>query len=597
MVINTDDVITDRVHMQDVADSMTLSSAAWTARGLNMISFINVLNSKLISTAVLLNALKDTVPGVIAVGNIQLPLATACCGVPIIGTACCFYASLVTFQLSTLGPVKGALETIANSLSKCPSGLLWKVMNATNIAARAVKESFTTIGIVEGVAMAKANGATFGLVLNGKMLGAPDRDSLSLPVTDVDFDAFCPFVKNGGSGFKMAGYKCGTGPFKLGKDRVMKTVLLPYTNLFAHPIFYGMATAHFSQIGCTGDPSDKDQKISVKLKDLAECKTEESVAKWSHMYSRTAPIEEGGYDVDDFTDWRPLKDTGATQPDDVPDISSIGNIDDIAGRVSSVKPFNPGVAYQFLQENLEQSVGGLREAACGFSEYPFYQNLFIFDDDQRGSLHYSCGIKLACKRIDQWTEFTWFSSDHVKNGPKSLGGYFIRVGKKRIAPKSEDEANQNEVPLFVYIVETVTLADAGEKELSQEEFQDYLKENGEEGANDPSQSSSNCTKPRPYVLDDGDQEDFQKKLRFIGVAYRDIQQDQPFWSGFFNTPPKVLTAYAQAQVYNHLEEDTFTQDWRVRLEQASLLTDVIKELPGGGLSDEAAKFVSVINNH
>ncbi|HEX5764119.1 MAG TPA: pilus assembly protein TadG-related protein, partial [Woeseiaceae bacterium] len=82
MVINTNDVVTERVHMQDVADATVLSAASWTARGLNTISFVNVLNTKLISTAVLLNALADSIPVMEAVGQIQQAIFSGCSGVP-----------------------------------------------------------------------------------------------------------------------------------------------------------------------------------------------------------------------------------------------------------------------------------------------------------------------------------------------------------------------------------------------------------------------------------------------------------------------------------------------------------------------------------
>ena len=140
MVINTDDVITDRVHMQDIADATALSSAAWTARGLNMISFINVLNTKLISTAVLLNALADTLPAVEVVGYIQQGIATACCGVPIIGTGCCIYAGILKVQLAFLKPLRQTVIKLATKLSRCKK-ILWQTMTALNTAAQVVKES------------------------------------------------------------------------------------------------------------------------------------------------------------------------------------------------------------------------------------------------------------------------------------------------------------------------------------------------------------------------------------------------------------------------------------------------------------------------
>jgi len=589
MVINTDDIVTERVYMQDVADATALSAAAWTARGLNMISFINVLNSKLISTAVLLNALADTIPAVEAVGNIQQGIATGCCGVPIIGTACCIYAGIVKVQLIALKALRTAVENMAKTLSRCNKAL-WKTMTALNTAAQGVKETFTVIGIAEGYSIAEDNGADFGFVVNGNMLGQGDSNLLSLPVEPADFSTFCPFVKNGGSGYKMAGYKCDKGPFKLGKDRIMKTILIPFTNLFAHPIFLGMSAAHFGQVGCTADPSENSD-IKVTLKSHAECRKFDEEARWSHIWSRTAPIEEGGYTSDDFAPWKPLNEVSSDDDDsdlfeDIPDISSLGDAS------ADASPFTPGRAYQFLEKSTELKLNS-PQVDCNGERYPLYRKPIAgFDSDQPGQVECGFGFQ-ECKRIDDWSEFTWYSSSGSKIDPeKRVGGYFMRVGRATIEPE-----NENEVTKYRYIVETVSLVDAGTTEMDQEEFKKYLEENkkGDGKKADPSDSSSCGNKPEPFVLNKGttakDEEKFQNKLRFIGVVYRNIEQDQPFWSGYFKEPPKVLAAYAQAQVYNHLAEDTFTQDWRVRLEQASLLEGAVEKISGSVIN------VGEVNNH
>lgn len=80
----------------------------------------------------------------------------------------------------------------------------------------------------------------------------------------------------------------------------------------------------------------------------------------------------------------------------------------------------------------------------------------------------------------------------------------------------------------------------------------------------PSPSGSCDDKPQPFLLrNDPD------ALRFLAVAYRPNRRI--FFTGSFLEEPPELVAYAQVEVYNGVSEDTFTQDWRVRLERASLL--------------------------
>ncbi|HNP34696.1 MAG TPA: hypothetical protein PKK10_02480 [Woeseiaceae bacterium] len=605
MVINTDDIITDRVHMQDVADTTAISSAAWTARGLNMISFINVLNTKLISTAVLLNALADTIPVVKTVAQVQLAIFNACSGVPFVGAFCAAMAVVVNIQLNVLNPLQTAVDKLANALSRCDKGGgLWKVMKGLEVAATAVSKTFTFIGIAESIDMAKANGADFGLVVNGNMMSLDDaKDALFLPVKQEKFPAHCPFVKNGGSGYKMAGYECGTGPYKLGKNRIMGTILVPFVNLFAHPIFLGMSASHFSQVGCTNDPGEANNKFPVTLKDHNECQKYDAEAKWNHTYSRTRPLTESNLGSDDFAPWKPLNKStsGGGDDEDIPDLGGIGdiNVDEENKDQTEKQNFPMGKHYSDLRPASETSVIDDIDIPCNGMVYPNYQPpAFGFGSDMPGSILCVPGGLLGnCKRIDEWGQFTWYSATHQKNGPKTVGGYFMRVGSRKIEPDDE-----NQPATYVYIVETVSMIGAGEKEMSQKEFEKYLEDSsGQDVDTEASKSSSKCDKPEPYVLDKGDnEEDFQNKLRFMSVVYRDIQNDRPFWSNYFENPPKVLVAYSQAQVYNHLAEDTFTQDWRVRLERASLLETLLSDKNKSGTLGELgtfANFIGKINNH
>lgn len=605
MVINTDEIVTDRVLMQDVADTTAISSAAWTARGLNMISFINVLNTKLISTAVLLNALADTIPVVKTVAQVQLAIFNACSGVPFVGAFCAAMAVVVNVQLNVLNPLDTAVSKLADSLSRCDKGgALWKLMKGLEAAATVVSKTFTAIGIAESIDMAKANGADFGLVVNGNMMSLEDAQSaLFLPVKQDPFNAHCPFVKNGGSGYKMAGYDCGEGPYKLGKDRIMGTILVPFANLFAHPIFLGMAASHITQAGCTADPGDANNKFPVTLKDHLECQKYDAEAKWNHMYQLTNPLLESDLNSDDFSPWKPFKETGEGADDeDIPDTSGLGdiNVDPDAGDSTDLQDFEMGEHYGDIRPNSETSVIDDIDIPCNGMVYPNYTPPASgFNSTQPGSILCIPSGLNACDRIDQWSQFTWYSGSHQKNGPKTVGGYFMRVGKREIQPDNEDDPVR-----YVYIVETVSMVGAGEKEMSQKDFEKYLEESGGQDVDtEASSSSSGCDKPEPWVLDKGDsqqdQEEFENKLRFIGVVYRDISEDRPFWSNYFSEPPEALVAYAQAQVYNHLSEDTFTQDWRVRLERAGLLEELLGSQKGQGLGSLGSfgDIIGTVNNH
>jgi hypothetical protein len=409
----------------------------------------------------------------------------------------------------------------------------------------------------------------------------------------------------------MAGYTCGEGPFKLGKKRIMATVLVPFTNLFAHPVFIGMSAQHFSQIGCKADPDSKNSSFKVTLKDLNECRKYSATAMWSHLYSRTSPLLEGNLGVEDFAPWKPKsKQKGEKDEGDALDREEIEgqlgniNIDEEARNSTDLNDIRLGDYYDKLQS---ERVGREKiPAPCSGSQaYPRYAPPGDgFNSDQPGHTFCESPFTPNCKRIFEWSQFKGYSANGVPvSRPTTVGSYFIRVGKRTIDPPEDSE----EKPAYVYIVETVSLIDAGEKEMDQKQFEEYLKDNnnGQNVNTDAGSGSTDCKKPEPFVLDMGTgqqaREDFQDKLRFIGVVWRNIEDDPPFWSSYFEGPPKTIMAYSQAQVYNHLSEDTFTQDWRVRLERATLLETLLGDEKGqqvnsdslGGFSDVIRK----VNNH
>jgi hypothetical protein len=119
-------------------------------------------------------------------------------------------------------------------------------------------------------------------------------------------------------------------------------------------------------------------------------------------------------------------------------------------------------------------------------------------------------------------------------------------------------------------------------------------------------NTKGCNKPFPWLLDKST--GYQDRLRFIGAVYKNVDEDPPFWNTFFSKPesaypPPRIIAYAQAQVYNYLSEDLFTQDWRVRLEQATLLSSFLssdkENTPSSGMtsSNFVDDFIESVNNH
>jgi hypothetical protein len=110
--------------------------------------------------------------------------------------------------------------------------------------------------------------------------------------------------------------------------------------------------------------------------------------------------------------------------------------------------------------------------------------------------------------------------------------------------------------------------------------------------------------PRPYLL-----RDEPDALRYLAVAHRPNRRIF-FPPSFLEEPPDLVT-YSQVEIYNGVSEDTFTQDWRVRLERATLLEEPLRGLgrsrffsamgpmlaPLGLDPDNLADAVRYLNHH
>lgn len=152
-----------------------------------------------------------------------------------------------------------------------------------------------------------------------------------------------------------------------------------------------------------------------------------------------------------------------------------------------------------------------------------------------------------------------------------------------------------------YRLDAFSLTSAGKKELEGEELEEYIEEEFEvDLSQDTNNGGGQCgTYPKPHLIVEAD--NTPDKLRYFSVVTKTLEADQmPFWSRYFDQTPNKFIAFSQAQVYNELSADTFTQDWRVRLERATLLNSALEragELGLGSVSEAAGDVIDTVNNH
>jgi hypothetical protein len=604
MVMNSNDVVRERMRVQEVADVTALSAATWQARGMNIVSMINVLNSKILSMTVLVNSLNKTLPIVVKVATVQENAFRACSGVPFVGPFCAAMAAIVTVQKTIIQAMEKVIKSIAK-ITACKKAA-WTIMEGLQKAAEGVRLSFPAIGTASAVAIASDNGASFGIALNGGLITGSATSALKLPVTSDGYKSsdFCSAMSSGGPGYVMEGYDNDQGPVRLGK-KIWDIVFIPFFNLLPHPIFYGFYRFYMSQLGCTPDAQSDDNKSKTQFYDLEACREYNAGATWRLFYSRTDWVNQGGWDTDDFVAWTSLDESGggdglsAEEQDKFGDLGKYGE-----GIPPSIPepPLSRGPGYEALiSESQLAKVGANCIDGNSGSGYPM-----LNEEGTAAIMGGFCGSMMGgdCYSLRTHDKFTRYSGKtHTKN-PSGLdaertGIYFMRMDRE---DAQFDDGDGGTVTRYRYEIYVWALSSSGEKELSEEELEKYIDEQTGENStpgndNDDSDSQSCRNRVQPLLIDKNDNP--ENRMRYIAMVYTDIKP--PFWSNFFSDPPTRVTAYAQAQVYNKLSEDMFTQDWRARLEHANLLESALSSENGfslfGGTGGITSEFIGSVNNH
>ena len=587
MIINTSDVVRHRIHNQEVADVTALAAATWSARGLNTISMLNTLNAKILSMTVIVNAANRTMPMIKGIHGAQILIATACT------PFCSFYLAILNAQTVPLNAMEAAVKSLEGFTRNC-SGAAWNVMKGLQKAAEAVRKTFGRIGYVEAPAIAVRNGASSGFAVEGSLLeisGSNLTNAGALPASTQDRTPadFCTAMKSGGPGFVMEGYTEGEGPAEHGRGiwSDFPGFLNPlFVNLGAPWIFDGFYSSEMARLGCDGSTPEKEGQ-KVDFNSLPECREHDVTATWSFYQDETDWIPDGTLTVNDFVAWT---------PQDVELQSGGGAIDNAAARVGveSVAPVVHTPTGRGVSELTGQRRVRRTPASCaggGRSGYPIVNRIIEGDI-----------FPVVLRSHPDFTHFEIGESglhrEATSERSEVTGTYFLRV-----------EQVQQEVPVegggtrveYKYLLEAWVLSDAGEKVLEGEELTEYYQEQGGVEDTGPVSSGTQCGEfPVPHLLVDNADD----KLRYFAVVNHGLgeanQPPRPFWSNYFSVSPTRFTSFSQAQVYNDLSTDMFTQDWRVRLERATLLEAALQragDLGLGSIASTASSVITTVNNH
>ncbi|MDA3895041.1 MAG: Tad domain-containing protein [Desulfobacteraceae bacterium] len=162
LTVNVGHRITKKVELQNAADAAVMSGAIWNARGMNMISLLNVGMSECLAMVIIFRAYKKTVGLSYLLVKVNYGVAVACCaatGWTGIGLVCCVAERYYAWLLSTALP--SFLEKVGKAMTgfEKDGGLLWQWMNSLAFVADKVKIAVPWVAAYEAHHIALKNGA------------------------------------------------------------------------------------------------------------------------------------------------------------------------------------------------------------------------------------------------------------------------------------------------------------------------------------------------------------------------------------------------------------------------------------------------------
>ncbi len=493
LVVTTGDQASLKIRTQNAADAAAFSGGAWIARGLNLTSALNVMQTQLVGGAILLNAFSDTLQISVPIVHAMCAGYTACMAT-VLGYPICHIPAAITCHQAGLLPNTGILpgiskwvKNLAYWVAKCPDGLFWMTAKALEHVNWMIRHWFFLIALIEANDVARANGANAAILLPGPVFhAAMTLDTIFLPTREGEFTDLCSPMTVGSPTpdergyFKLLAYPVGQGPYTLGKCRLWwTTTVLTGIPPVGWVLFPMLADMQRDMLCGGGSWEPTTVEITRQAKSLAECERLGGVAEWTRSRITTElmpPTDACRWFATTFTRKDPPRESH-------PDVASIAD-------------------------------QGVTQRSCSWRP----------------------------------------------PGKRSREGEYCRLTDSRRVKVSDDPERWK----FQYTLDIWSLTSTEVTE--------------EQELGNPLGGSCGADMPRPYLLSEE-----QDVLRFLVVAQhpnRRIFFSEPF----LEKPPPMFT-YAQVEVYNGISPDTFTQDWRVHLERASLLERPFQALGESGFME------------
>ncbi len=536
LILHTGQKLNHKVAMQHAADSAAATGAAWYARGLNVISMCNVVETQLLSLIVLLDTLETVVPPAQeCIDDLCSNLGGSKAGrdMPIDDRISEWLA--VGNAMSERQVIRHLGQIVAEvhwpEYLQYDTGVLWECTKLMDGFMHAMREVTPLAAQREAIDIARQNGAEFGFVL-------PLWPEL--PVADGRFDDFENPMRNGRlppprekeviGGFAHVMNYRGYYPDYLYKGEIHHgrgPVMGPWS-YWREPF---VATRPMGMLDISRFSVLFNLVSSKKLEMMfGETDNEVSLRNWEMQYDRAK-----GLDRDDILRaWWDHISFDCRYP--FPEAAFFNNIDLRHHHRPTVKTR----AYSSMKS---PRLSGYTRATQ-YYEGTCPRLAVFYKVDERTTAHYpQLGIFAPHPPVQE-------------DGSKW--------------PYTEDE-------MQTYYHVSVWRFNGAELDTDESLHRNYL----------PPPGAEPCA---PILLDrvagDHTWDAINHHFTFNGFAYRSGQVEE--WSDRFGNPNPIedLIAYAQARVYARYSWDLFTQHWRVKLMRTDRWRHLLTEL-GKGMPAEA----------
>ncbi|MDJ0780968.1 MAG: pilus assembly protein TadG-related protein [Desulfosarcinaceae bacterium] len=204
LTINVGHRVSRKIELQNAADAAAISGAIWIARGLNLISILNVSLTEVLAFIIFLEAIKKGNDMLPIVWGVNYGIATAMTAFPPTAAAGSIWLQGLNRVSSSVFSVYPQLNQRIGSHDQGGTMLatLWDLMDIIADAERAIQNLPPVMALANAQEIGELNGADLTLLLPA---------TFELPVIEGEFSDLCYPTKEDGGGPGYENFLCWDG--------------------------------------------------------------------------------------------------------------------------------------------------------------------------------------------------------------------------------------------------------------------------------------------------------------------------------------------------------------------------------------------------